>query len=123
MMFVSCNSNTTGVTCGAGTAHPSWVPEFTPVFSGVSFAQSLVFCVMFVDHYPLFLWPLHCLSFDLWLLINPLICSFSVHVVGWNVPENEQRRFMNSILLFPYLFLTTKIGTQLLKKCLKIPKG
>jgi len=24
--------NTTGVTCGAGTAYYSWTPEFAPVF-------------------------------------------------------------------------------------------
>jgi hypothetical protein len=33
MMFVTFNSNTTGVTCGAGTAYPSGTPEFTPDFS------------------------------------------------------------------------------------------
>ena len=32
MMFVSYSSNTTGVTCGAGTANPYGVPEFTPGF-------------------------------------------------------------------------------------------
>jgi len=32
MMLVSFNSNTTGVTCGAGTAHPSGAPEFTTGF-------------------------------------------------------------------------------------------
>jgi hypothetical protein len=30
-MFLSFNSNTTCVTCGAGTADPSRAPEFTPV--------------------------------------------------------------------------------------------
>jgi hypothetical protein len=29
MMFVSFNSNMTGVTSEAGTAHPSGTPEFT----------------------------------------------------------------------------------------------
>ena len=32
MMFVQFNSNTTGVTCWAGTANPSGAPEFTPSF-------------------------------------------------------------------------------------------
>jgi hypothetical protein len=32
-------------TCGARTADPSEAPEFTPVFSGVSVARSLVFYV------------------------------------------------------------------------------
>ena len=43
MVFVSLNSNTTGVTCVAGTAT---LPEHS-VFSGVRVARSLVFCVMF----------------------------------------------------------------------------
>ena len=30
-----------------GTAHPSGAPAFTPGFSGVCVAQSLVFCVVF----------------------------------------------------------------------------
>ena len=47
MMFVSFNGNTTGVTRGTGIAKPSEAPEFTPVFSGVRVALSLVFCVMF----------------------------------------------------------------------------
>jgi hypothetical protein len=47
MMFVSFNINTTGVTCEAGTANASGAPEFTPVFSGVRVARSLVVYVMF----------------------------------------------------------------------------
>ena len=30
-MFLSCNNNTTGALCGAGTANPSGRPGFTPV--------------------------------------------------------------------------------------------
>jgi len=37
--------------CGAGTAHSSGTPEFTPGFSGVRVVRSLVFCVVFfIDH-------------------------------------------------------------------------
>ena len=54
MMFVSFNSNMVGVTCGAGTADYSRAPEFTPVYSGVRVARSLVFC--FVDRCLSF-WP------------------------------------------------------------------
>jgi len=32
VMFESSNSNTMGVTCGAGTANPSGAPAFTPGF-------------------------------------------------------------------------------------------
>jgi hypothetical protein len=38
MMFVSFNSNMTGVTCGAGTANLSGAPGLTPVFSRVRVA-------------------------------------------------------------------------------------
>jgi hypothetical protein len=42
-----CNkSNMTGATCRAVAAYPSRAPEFTPIFSGVCVAWSLVFCVM-----------------------------------------------------------------------------
>jgi hypothetical protein len=40
-------NNTTGATCGAETAYTFGAFEFTPVFSGVRVARSLVFCVMF----------------------------------------------------------------------------
>jgi hypothetical protein len=40
-------NNTTGNTCGAGTAYPSGAHEFTPVCSGVRVARYLVFCVKF----------------------------------------------------------------------------
>ena len=54
MMFVLFNSNTTGVTSGAGTAFLSGAHVFTPYFSGVRVTRSLVLCVCFVDR---------CLSF------------------------------------------------------------
>jgi hypothetical protein len=44
--FVSFSSNTTGVINGAGTANSNGAPEFVHNFSGVCFAQSLVFCVV-----------------------------------------------------------------------------
>ena len=43
-----------GATSGAGTACPSGAPEFTPVFSGVRVARSLVLCVYFVVVCPFF---------------------------------------------------------------------
>jgi len=46
VIVVSFNSNTTGVTCGAGTINPSEAPEFSPVFSKLRIVRS--FCVMFV---------------------------------------------------------------------------
>ena len=46
-MVVSFNSNTKGVTSGAETAYPSRVHGFTPVFSEIRVARSLVFVVVF----------------------------------------------------------------------------
>jgi len=34
MMFVSFNYNTTGISCGAGTANPSGAPEIIQVLVG-----------------------------------------------------------------------------------------
>jgi hypothetical protein len=72
-----CNkNNTTGATCGAGTAYPSGAPEFTTCFSGVRVARSLAFSVVFCRSLFVlfFFWPLYCLSFyDLRLLITPLV--------------------------------------------------
>jgi hypothetical protein len=47
LLFVSFNSKTTSVTCGAGTVDPSAKPEFTSGFSMVRVTRSFVFCVMF----------------------------------------------------------------------------
>ena len=44
---VSNQNNTTGATCGVGSAYPSESPEFTPVVSVVRVTRSLVLCVMF----------------------------------------------------------------------------
>ena len=72
MMFVSFNINTTGVTSGAGTAYPARTPEFTPVFSGIRDAQSLVFCVMFCRS--LFV----LLSFFFWSF-DCIVCPSSIY--------------------------------------------
>ena len=52
-------------TSGAGTAFSSAVPEFTPDFSGVCVARSLVFCVVFCKSlFVLFFWYLQaCLTY------------------------------------------------------------
>jgi hypothetical protein len=44
---VCIKSNTTGATCVTGTAFPSVAPEFTPGFSWIRVAQSLVFHVVY----------------------------------------------------------------------------
>jgi hypothetical protein len=93
MMFVSFNSNTTGVTSGAGTANISGALEFIPGFSGVRVAWSLVFCVEFwiwlFVLLSFFFWPLCCFPFfDIRILINPLVSSNSSYVQYWN-SDNE----------------------------------
>jgi len=42
-------SNRTGATSGAGGAYPSGALVFTPDFSGVRVARSLLFCVVFYN--------------------------------------------------------------------------
>ena len=65
------------VTSGAGIVNSSGSPEFTPIFSDVRVAWSLVFCVqscrsLFVVLF-FFFWSLCCLSFDLGILTTPLL--------------------------------------------------
>ena len=60
MVYLFFNSNTMGVTGGAGTANLSEAPELPPLFTGVCVAQSLVLCVvvLFITVYPSFLFLL-----------------------------------------------------------------
>jgi len=53
-----------------GTAYPSGAPEFTPGFSGVRVAQSLVLCVCFVDR---------CLSFCTFSFGQCVVCFSSIY--------------------------------------------
>ena len=83
MMFVSFDSNSTGVTRWAGNVNPSEAPAFTPAFSEVRVGRSLVICVMigwllFALLF-FFFWPLCCLSFCLFLLaiVLSVLLSFS----------------------------------------------
>ena len=89
------DSATPDATCGAGTAYPSGARDFTPIFS----VFRVVFCVVFRNWFfvylSLFCWPLHCLSFDLRLLISSLVSSkFSlwhefiyIYNMFWNCPD------------------------------------
>jgi len=81
MMFVPFNSNTTGVKNRAGAASHSGPPgmRFPPVYSGIRGARSLISCVVFCRSLFIllffFIWSLYCMSFDLQLLITPLVSS------------------------------------------------
>ena len=68
-------SNTTSANSGAGSSCPIGEPEFTPVFSGVRVARTVVLFVVLCRPLFFFIWPLHCLSFDLRLSIIPLVSS------------------------------------------------
>ena len=80
MMFVSFDSNTTDVTCGAGTANPSGVPEFIP---GVKWGSCCSICSFLCNVLQIVVCPFvlfsfsHCivLSVDLRLLIAPFVSS------------------------------------------------
>ena len=89
MMLVSFNSNTTVVTCGTGNYKPTGAPEFTPGFSGVRFARSVALSVMFCRSlfvlFSFFFWPLYCLSFDLRLLITPLVSFWSLYCLSFEL--------------------------------------
>jgi hypothetical protein len=94
-------SNSTDATCWTITAYPSESPGFTPVFSGVRGALSLVFCAMFCRSLfvllSIFFWPLYCLSFDLRLLITPFF---------YTINENQVRllgHVLNTILWDSFL--------------------
>ena len=67
-------SNTTGVTCGAGTAYPAEVLEFTTGFNGVPDVRYLVFCVVFCRS--LFVFCLF--SFDHCIFCSSSICAWNL---------------------------------------------
>ena len=84
-----CNKcNTTGVTCGAGTDHPSGAPEFTTVFSGVGVARSLVSYVSFIVVCPFSI--VHCVFgtssiYDFWIHFSYLHTSLTYKIWHYHV--------------------------------------
>ena len=117
MMFVSFNSNTTGVTSGTVTANSSEIP---PVLSGVRVAQSLVFSVVFYRSFFFkSFWPLHCLYFfDLRLLIttNPITYDFTFHAhilrCHWDFFIFYFMPNAKSYLVCPFCFSTFRPATS-----------
>ena len=87
MLWILSLFSPTGVISGHGTHCPfNSLPfqlialcEFTPSFSSrFRVSQSLVFCIVFcISLFVIlsFFWPTYCLSFDLRLLITPLVSS------------------------------------------------
>ena len=69
--------NKTGATSGAGTAYRTRAPEFSPGFQWGScyfiFSFMCMFCRSLFVLLSFFFWSLCCLSFDLQILITPLV--------------------------------------------------
>ena len=104
-IFINITTRNMGAICRAGTAYPSWAPDFTPVFNGVHIARSLVFCEIFCRTLfvllSFFFRPLCCLSlFNSQFLITPLVSSNSSYlrrkdttdIVYWEVMQPRTRR-------------------------------
>jgi hypothetical protein len=73
---MSFNSNTTGVTCGAGTANLSGASEYRPGFQWGSCCSIFSFLCSYCPFVNLFLLAMHCLCFfDLRRLIVSLVSS------------------------------------------------
>jgi hypothetical protein len=97
--FMTCHqvcywSSTKGATSGAGTAHPSGIPEFTPVFSGVRITRYLVLSECFADR---------CLSFCPFSFDHCVVCSSSIYVF-WLLLW-----YLQTLLLAKYYYIYLKI--------------
>jgi hypothetical protein len=78
--------NMTGATCGARTAYPFGVLEFTLDFSGVRAVWSLVVCVVLCLYVLLSCFVIYCLIFiDLQLLITPFGLLFYYQTYDSNI--------------------------------------
>jgi hypothetical protein len=70
LQLFNCSGGKKILVSGAGTAYPSGAPQFTPGFSGVRVARSLVLCVCFVAR------CLSFCSFGHFFFISPSIYVF-----------------------------------------------
>ena len=80
-MFMLFNSNTTGVSCGAGTTDPSGVPEFLSDLYWLRVVRSLAFCVMFCSLWFVF-WFFFCFFFFCcchFSFGHCILCPFSIY--------------------------------------------
>jgi hypothetical protein len=82
-----CNkSNTTGATCGAGTACPSGAHEFTPVFREIRVAWSLVSCVMFCRSlFVPFLFVISVLRFTASAYPFGILVKYAIYLQYWEL--------------------------------------
>ena len=113
MMFVSCNSSTTGATCGAETANSCEAHEFTPAFNKVRVSRSSVFCIMFCRSlFVLFGGSLYCLSYDLFIWLP--IGNFKLFFLDFSFI------FYSSSVIFLYLFLCSFLADRKLTESTNI---
>ena len=83
-----CNKNNImGATCGAGTSYPSGASEFIVDVLGGSCYLIFSFSVQCFVGRCFSFYPLHCLSFHLWLLITPLVSSsfYPLHCLSFHL--------------------------------------
>jgi hypothetical protein len=84
-----------------------------PVFSGVRVTRSIVLCVCFVDRcLSFFFWPLCCLSFDIQILIIPLVSSNSSCFLIVDSSQTLQHACRKKIFL--YLAQQGKFNKQMI---------
>jgi hypothetical protein len=73
--------------------------RFPPVYSGIRGARSLILCVVFCRSLFVllffFIWSLYCMSFDLQLLITPLVREV-INLCGYI----KHQRILRGCLLF-----------------------
>ena len=105
---------------GAETAYPSGASEFTHGLQWGScysiFSVMCMYCRSLLVHLTFFFWPLCCLSFDLRILINPLISSNSssaifrthTHYMYTNV------KMLSRLLYLSIVFLINKSQTDII---------
>ena len=84
---------TTGGTCGAGTAYPFGVFEFSPGFSEVRVAQYLAFYVIFFRSFffrlSLFCWLLYLISTFVLLSLGRYLCWWTICPRGYHLPSSQ----------------------------------
>jgi hypothetical protein len=71
-----------------------------PIFSEVGLAQSLVLCIVYWRSLFVLLsflfWPLYCLSFNFWLLINLLVSSIFSYICRVVCPQHIYARLLKN---------------------------
>ena len=93
----------------SGTAYPSGANEFTPDFQWGSF-YSIFSYVLQIVVCPSNFWPLCCLSFDLRILITPLVSSNCSYLN--NIPKTAILTFV--LFLKQSLYISTTSSSLLI---------